>query len=296
MNKIRRAFNLVELIIVIGILGILIGLILPAVQKVRSAAERSYCLNNLKQIGLALHQYETAHREFPPMAWGFLSRDGRETAFGWGVLILPQLNQESLYREAMVSSGDCSDSRSNPPHTGLVGFVGNFVCASESRAKLLLTDDERMSFSGTSYIGIGAVEGFHGMFGYYGTKPSQVTDGLGNTIMVGERPPPLSAEAGWWYPGIVADNRHPGPNNVIFPVDGLFFGGQDPCFPIGSDWPAFGPGRLDNPCDRLHLWSLHGGGGHFLFGDGSVRFLAYSANKLMHSLASRDGGEIIDLP
>lgn len=115
MNKIRRAFNLVELIIVIGILGILIGLILPAVQKVRSAAERSYCLNNLKQIGLALHQYETAHREFPPMAWGFLSRDGRKTAFGWGVLILPQLNQESLYRETMVSSGVCSDSRSNPP-------------------------------------------------------------------------------------------------------------------------------------------------------------------------------------
>ncbi len=59
---------------------------------------------------------------------------------------------------------------------------------------------------------------------------------------------------------------------------------------------AFGPGRLDNPCDRLHLWSLHPGGANFLFADGSVRFLPYSARNVLDALASIQGGEVVEVP
>jgi prepilin-type processing-associated H-X9-DG protein len=129
--------------------------------------------------------------------------------------------------------------------------------------------------------------------GYPGSRFAAVSDGLSQTIMVGERPPPDSLQAGWWYPGLVGygtDFR--GPNNVITLGGVLLFGG-DPCTKIRG---TLGPGRLDNPCDRFHLWSLHTGGANFLFADGSARFLSYSAEPIVIALATRAGGETVAIP
>ena len=96
MSARRGAFTLIELLVVIAIISVLVGLLLPAVQKAREAASRISCANNLKQIGLAMHMYENTNGYYPPSA---LSR-GRAT---WAVLILPYLEQDNLYRQWNLS-------------------------------------------------------------------------------------------------------------------------------------------------------------------------------------------------
>lgn len=99
MRASKRAFTLIELLVVTAVIAVLVALLVPAVQQAREAARRTQCRNNLKQLGLALHHYHDAHRVFPP---GFISQQGwlgasNRNQFGWGVMVLPYLEQTNLY-------------------------------------------------------------------------------------------------------------------------------------------------------------------------------------------------------
>lgn len=101
MDRRRSAFTLIELLVVIAIIAILIALLVPAVQKVREAAARTHCQNNLKQIGLAFHNHESANKHLPP-AWT-LSVSPLNGGHAWGTMLLPYLEQDSLYRQYNIS-------------------------------------------------------------------------------------------------------------------------------------------------------------------------------------------------
>jgi prepilin-type processing-associated H-X9-DG protein len=128
-----------------------------------------------------------------------------------------------------------------------------------------------------------------------GVRIADVTDGTSNTLMAGERPPSETLIWGWWFADAGASNN--GDIGVVLGVREINeqISGQatDQC-PTGPY--HFVQGNLSNECDAFHFWSLHSGGANFLFADGSVHFLGYSADSILPALATRDGGEVVELP
>src|SRR5258708_2555504 len=125
----RRGFTLIELLVVIAVIGVLVGLLLPAVQQAREAARRMSCRNNLKQIGLALHNYHGSHNVFPPGYVSNFDASGTDTGPGWGwaAMILPQMEQRPLFDA--VNFNTPIEAPSN--QTNRLGVVGGFLCPSD---------------------------------------------------------------------------------------------------------------------------------------------------------------------
>jgi len=294
----RAAFTMVELLVVIGIICLLFAMVLPAIQRIRESANRLLCQSNMGQIALALHSYHTDNHRLPPLP----SRNAQDPnkALSWMALILPYIEEDKLYSEAVQACRINPDGTKNPPHRGFSTVIKTYVCATDGRLYTPLTDANKVTAAFTSYIGIGGtyVQGAkRGVLGVLGDNPggsfAAISDGLTNTLMFGERPPPDSLQAGWWYPSLWIDGKYNlGPNGM------LILGAMD-------EWAEnekcghvrlFAPGKLSNPCDRFQLWSLHPGGANFAFADATVRFLDYSYESVILSLGSKNGGEVVEIP
>jgi prepilin-type processing-associated H-X9-DG protein len=281
----RVAFSLVELLIVIGLIGLLLALLLPAVQRVRQSAARLQCANNLKQIGIGLHHFHDMHGRLPPLPTKKGSPGDPNALLSWRVLILPQVDQYSLWLTSFEACRIDPSASKNPPHVGLSTVVPIYVCPSDSRLLSPLLDPSGHTLAYSSYLGVaGARLAADGVLGPVpGIRLADIIDGTSQTLMVGERPPPEALESGSWYTN-------------TYPDDTITVEGQNIPNQVCNPPFHFGPGQLSNPCDQFHFWSLHPSGANFLFADGSVHFITYDAAPIIPALATRNGGEVVALP
>jgi prepilin-type N-terminal cleavage/methylation domain-containing protein/prepilin-type processing-associated H-X9-DG protein len=301
----RSGYTLVEVLVVIGILSVLIGITLPAVQEVRGVAARTSCQDRMRQIGIGFHNHHSIHNRFPANGGSWQSPLRTATpaqVLSWMVNLLPEMDEGILYQQAAAACRIEPMAHKIPPHTPAQSVVRAYICPADQRLTQPLTTPGGRTVAFTSFIGVaGSAIGRgitllpDGSFRYapgvfdsgQSASMAEIADGTSNTIAVAERPPPASLQAGEWYQSGWMKEQFGGPNGTMYyfqpPV--IF---DDPC-------PAslYGPGRLENPCDRNHFWSLHRGGANFLFADGSVRFIGHSARDIVPALSTRAAGEVV---
>lgn len=291
MSKSRRAFTLIELLVVIAIIAILVALLLPAVQQAREAARRSQCKNNLKQIGLAIHNYHDIHSAFPPGVvlpldpqaspnHATAGNPGVRPGWAWGAFILPHLDQAPLYNAARIGEGSLPHDHRGQYQTVLPAFmcpsdVGQPLNA-DTMWNFFMNDGWEAAKS--NYVAnndhaapnreVADTSPAHDPSGIFWLnsrmKMRDVTDGTSNTIAVGERayhPQNTNASAGTW----AASSHAAGTND--FSHDNLGTG-LARINEVSSDAWAF----------VRSFSSPHVGGAHFLFMDGSVHFLSENIN------------------
>jgi prepilin-type N-terminal cleavage/methylation domain-containing protein/prepilin-type processing-associated H-X9-DG protein len=348
----RKGFTLIELLVVIAIIAILIGLLVPAVQKVREAAARMQCSNNLKQIGLALHNYEGNFHQFPPgsqIPWYPVGPDRDDflnftRPFGpnWAVLLLPYIEQDNLYNQANPSSyPGVPITVGVPPANANQTWrlvrnmdVKIYLCPSDPNNRQHYNDPSngpaekdwaRGNYGVTAgwedYDHVangntklttqaGVMKGFIAspmMSANYGARFAEVTDGLSNTIMVGELRAgrsPLDPRGVWalGYPSssIVNAGRasyNPTPNNNLGDAgkdgDEIQTCGEVWTSTIGSV-DGLGCIKKGNLMTSGMSRSLHTGGVNACMGDGSVRFIKNSIDEQTWCfLISKADGQVI---
>ncbi len=267
----RRAFTLIELLVVIAIIAVLIALLLPAVQAAREAARRISCVNNLKQLGIALHGYHDVHNTFPAGGWIALPTQPltRNMNMGWSAAVLPWLEQRPLYDGLNLSF-----PYNNAVHSTAASTVlAVYLCPSEPRKTLWNRyPGDLFDSADADYGGMYGPRGL-GNPAFTNNPPAgpmifnraislaQITDGASQTIQVGEDPEAINA---LWISG----------HNIF-----------DQSAPINARPPTeYGE----------ELTSQHPGGVNTLFADASVHFLKNSTNVVpLAALCTRALGEVL---
>jgi prepilin-type N-terminal cleavage/methylation domain-containing protein len=312
MKRHRSAFTLIELLVVIAVISILIGLLMPAVQKVREAANRISCMNNLKQIGLALHMYHDVNLEFPP-GYRYVDPSGSSRAqrhhnrpppaafgkpnapgWGWAAYLLPFIEQDNLYKQIdfnlPVESPSCLTIRTttmkiytcpSDPETG----VFSVLTATNQELATAATNSYAACYGANGQIGINSAEGDGCFFRNSPIRFADITDGTSNTLAIGERAA-FFAQAPW--AGVMSGGTvrtTPGAQvlrSVIEPA---------PAMPLAGVYNHLLNDGLSEPYD---FFSAHPGVLPVVFADGSVHGLSTSASKTtLLALATRAGGETI---
>ncbi len=291
-----RGFTLIELLVVIAIIAILIGLLLPAVQKVREAAARMKCQNNLKQLGIAMHAYHDANDRLPPGGTGSntnspnTARVGMTGNIGYTVYILPFIEQDNVFKQASMTA-----AYNAAPNTAINTVkINTYFCPSGQVEDSTFVTGKTIHYqgvmgprgtnaaSGTAYTTAGAAThgpvSRHGILGPNSAVKLSggIVDGTSNTLMIGEISFHNAACYRPWTRGW--DGNAMGvAKNVVNPINSTPYNGS-------------------NNFNDVSFGSPHTNGCNFLMGDGSVRFLNQNvamANYL--AAASRDGGESISL-
>lgn len=309
--SIKRAFTLVELLVVIAIIGVLVAILLPAVQAAREAARRTTCSNRLKQIGLAVLNYESTHRLYPtglnmwhentcatPAGGACSSHEG----WSWATFILPFLEEQAIYQKLQFTCTGYNDS-TNSNFATTAHILNAYVCPSDPIGPRLVwsnslkqngvhADEDAAT---TNYIGVADSRNYtcdnaqwgwpradaDGMFFQRSrVRLRDVTDGTSKTFIVGE-----------------SINGVPG--TTAFGRDGLYLGFYWVTWNVldthnGINYPLQNGWKWNyNPAD-MGFASYHPGGCHFLYADGSAHFLSQDLDQAtLTALTTRAGHEIL---
>jgi prepilin-type N-terminal cleavage/methylation domain-containing protein/prepilin-type processing-associated H-X9-DG protein len=266
----RSAFTLIELLVVIAIIAILIGLLVPAVQKVREAAARLSCQNNLHQIGLACHAYHDSNNVLPPGYTATTAYPGTAPGWGWAAYLLPYIEQQNIYQQIDFTKPVESQA-------AIQYVVKVYLCPSDNppRAPFTITD---VTFSticmaapcsyaascGDDFTDVADPTGSGVFYRNSTTRLTDITDGTSQTTLIGERA--WVQAQGIWAGAPTNAVLRPGPRNTwqstLAPA---------PCFALShNNWiniTTDADGGLDD------FSSQHPGGVNILFADGSVRFI-----------------------
>jgi prepilin-type N-terminal cleavage/methylation domain-containing protein/prepilin-type processing-associated H-X9-DG protein len=292
---VRNAFTLIELLVVIAIVGVLVGLLMPAVQKAREAAARIHCQNNLKQIGLACHSYHDANHSLPPGYRAATSYPGTAPGWGWAAYLLPYIEQGNLYSQI-----DFTQPVESQP--AIQTFVSMYICPSDNPppAPFAITDATfdtlclaaPSSYAATCGSDASEVDDPTGNGIFYrnsATRLTDISDGTSNTTMVGDRS--WSDTNGIWAGAVTGAVTRPGPTNPWTSATG-----PAQCLVLAhNNWiniKTDADGGLDDFSSR------HPGGANLLFADGSVRFIkSITTDGPVHlsfwAMGTRAGGEVI---
>jgi prepilin-type N-terminal cleavage/methylation domain-containing protein/prepilin-type processing-associated H-X9-DG protein len=282
--KDRRGFTLVELLVVIAIIGILIALLLPAVQAAREAARRTQCENNLVQIGIALHQYESAHEVLPPgvvNAKGPIRSEPAGYHMSWLVQILPYIDEGNAYRHIDFSVGVY-----DPKNAAVRRLSRSFVmCPSDAHSYRGGTQEvASSSYAGCHHDVEAPIDvNNHGvLFLNSHVGPRDIPDGSSYTLMAGEKV--ITEDDLGWMSGTRATLRNTGAE-INHPRPRYRFGSEP---------------KPTQPPDPLFVGgfsSFHPGGANFLLVGGSVRFVSETIDpKTYRRLGNRADGELTELP
>jgi prepilin-type N-terminal cleavage/methylation domain-containing protein/prepilin-type processing-associated H-X9-DG protein len=322
----RSAFTLVELLVVIAIIGILVGLLLPAVQAAREAARRMQCSNNLKQLGLALHNYESAFKVFPPSRIDYSSPQIFQQS--WRSMILPYIEQTNVangYQMGLPWFAPVNDPFTTtkiatylcPSAPGERAVPASNLYANVTRN--LRSDQPRWGYSdygsinavrnamftvaGLPSLGTREVLGALGR-GPQGVKLAFITDGLSNTALASED----AGRPNIFIGGRKATNPRPGSiaQGTVFTEDGWGWADINGGFSIdgssrlgiANSTSSSGGVTMQGTCtmnctNDSEIYAFHTGGANFLMADGSVQFYAASIDpKSLVALCTRDFADI----
>ena len=340
---IRSGFTLIELLVVIAIIATLVAILLPAVQQAREAARRSTCKNNLKQLGLALHNYHDVYNTFPMGVANYragcalAAGDGngyyindfnvRYGTWSWQAAAMPFLELSNIYDQVGVGKQEPYDALANATlRTTLQTPVGVLNCPSDTGLNLnsgtfrnvRASNGSDYQVAKTNYVGVhhtqlnvcnntlsvvgttnfmnnGSNQPYAGAFTHSASTPmSQFSDGLSNTLLVGER--------AWLLPGVTGAPNAANQFVASGIMSGSSNGGMSSVFgtsAIGINQSA--PDDASLRASRQGFSSTHKGGTQFCMGDGSVRFISQNIqhntsaaiDSLLENLISRNDGNVL---
>lgn len=274
-----------------AIVAVVAALAVSAVSMARAAAAKAACGNHLRQLALALHQHHAEHHAYPAGSRS-AKLQPKMPYLAWSAQMLPYLEQGSLWNQAQAAFAE-EQLFWRPAHNPIRSKVlPIFTCPADDRTRKPSPWGNKETGL-LSYLGVAGVTSLREdgiLFRDSRIRNAEISDGLSSTLMIGERPPCDNLRFGWWYAGL--GQRRDGAGDCILGVRDACWR-YDYCTECERQAYHFAADRVDNRCAFLHFWSLHAGGGHFAFADGSVRFLRYAADPLLPAMATRAGRESV---